>query len=181
MANERPRDRRRDLATFEPAFTEPTTEERVFSVLVQEADPFSVADVVDRVDCSKDTARKYLDWFAELGVAEKLRGRPRQYVRNEEYFEWRYASRLADDHTLAELRDEVADLENRLETIRERYDAVDPVRVDAVEAAAANDLSVEEVWDDLTTWAGLEDEVRLHDRARQLLADRDAGREANAD
>lgn len=181
MANGRPSDRLADAENLEPAFSEPTTEERVFGVLVQSTDPLRVADVVEQVDCSKDTARKYLEWFAELGVATKHSGRPVQYERNDEYFEWRYVSRLADEHTLAELKETIVDLQNRLDAFRDQYDADDPASVDATAVVEAQDRSIKEVWDELTTWASLEEELRLHDRARRLLADRGEGREASAD
>lgn len=179
--NGEPPDRSLDLEDLEPAFAEPTTEEEVYAVLVGSTDPLSVTEVVEQVGCSKDTARKYLEWFTELGLARKHPGRPVRYERNEEYFEWRYVSRLADEHTLAELKDAVVDLQNRRETFRERYDADDPASVDATEAAEAHELSIETVWDDLTTWASLEEEIRLHDRARRRLLDRGEGTEASAD
>ena len=170
-----------NLDGIEPAFSEPTTEEQVFSVLVQSTEPLRVSDVVEQVACSKDTARKYLEWFTELGIATKHSGRPVQYERNDEYFEWRYVSRLADEHTLVELRETVVGLRDRLDTFRDRYDADDPASVDATAAAEEHDRPIEEVWDDLTTWASLREEIRLHDRARQLLTDRGDGHEASAD
>lgn len=169
------------LEGIEPAFSEPTTEEQVFAVLVGSTEPLRVADVVGEVGCSKDTARKYLDWFTELGVARKRSGRPVRYERNEEYFEWRYVSRLADEHTLAELRETVVGLRDRLETFRDRYGADDPASIDTIEAADEHDRPVEDVWDELTTWASLSEEIRLHDRARQLLTDRGDGHGASAD
>lgn len=166
---------------LKPAFSDPSTEERIYSVLVGSTEPLRVADVVAEVGCSKDTARKYLDWFAELGVAVKHEGRPVRFERNAEYFEWRYVSRLADTHSMAQLGEQLGDLQERLETFRERYDADDPAQVDLQAAADARDEPLKAVWDDLTTWAGLEDEIRCHDRARQRLLDRRDQRDARAD
>jgi hypothetical protein len=150
----------------------PSIEERVYSFLVQDADGVSAPDVAARLSCSADTARKYLEWFAELGVATRREGRPVVYERNAAYFEWRYVSELADAHSLAELRANVLDVRERLGALRDRYDADDPAGVDVVEAAERLGIDVEEAWDDLSAWASLEEELRLQDRARRRLSDR---------
>lgn len=104
-----------------------------------------------------------------------------QYERNAEYFEWRYVNHLADEHSMAALKEHLSDLRTRRETFRDRYGADDPAQVDLQTAADAHDTPLEAVWDDLTTWAGLADEIRLHDRARQLLHDRRERRRTLAD
>jgi len=96
-------------------------------------------------------------------------GRPASYERNESYFEWRYVTRLAESHTLAELEDNVLDLRDRLETYRNRYDAERPEAVDLATDVQDLDRDIEDVWDDLTAWASIEEELRLHERARQTL------------
>lgn len=181
MSDDSPPDAPPDLAPLEPAFSDQSTEERVYSVLVQSTEVLRVSDVVEELGCSKDTARKYLDWFAELGIAVKHDGRPVQYERNEEYFEWRYVSHLVDTHSLEEIKENVIEMRDLLETFRSRYDAEHPSGVDLREATAARDAPLEEVWDDFTTWAGLESEIRLHDRARQRFSDRDESSWVSAD
>lgn len=44
--------------------------------------------------------------------------------------------------------------------------------VDLGEAAERLDRDLETVWDELSTWAGLEDELRLHDRSRRRKSER---------
>lgn len=61
MSDENASDQPPDLDALEPAFSDASTEERIYGVLVQSTEPLRVADVVADVDCSKDTARKYLD------------------------------------------------------------------------------------------------------------------------
>ena len=156
----------------------PSIEERIYALLVQTTDGVSAPDVAAQLSCSTDTARKYLNWFTELGVASKRGGRPVTYERNTEYFEWRYVSELTDTHSLEELRENVVSIRDRLETYRDRYNADNPAHIDVVEAANRLDVSLEDAWDDLSTWAGLEAELRLHDRARRRLHDR---AEASAD
>ena len=70
---------------------------------------------------------------------------------------------------MAELRENVVELRGRLETYRKRYDAEGPDAVDLAVEVQDLDRDVEEVWDDLTTWASIQDELRLHERARQRL------------
>lgn len=158
---------------LESAFAEaPSIEERIYHLLVGSTDALSATDVAEELSCSVDTSRKYLNWFAELGVATRRDGRPARYERNTEYFEWLYVSELADGHTLEELGANVLDIRERIETLRDCYDAEDPASVDLREAAERLDLDLEAVWDDLSTWAGLEDELRLHDRARRRKSER---------
>lgn len=157
---------------------DPSIEERVYSLLVETTEGVTAPAVADRLSCSKDTARKYLDWFAELGIAIKHDGRPVQYERNAEYFEWRYVNELANTHSLDDLRENVVEIQERIESFRDRYDATDPASIDVLEAADRLDVAIEDAWDDVSTWVSLEDELRLHDRARRRLSDRAP---ANAD
>lgn len=159
-------------ASLEPSFANPSTEERVYSLLVGSSEAWSAPAVADALECSPDTARKYLEWFAELGILSGSDGRPRTYQRNEAYFEWRYVQQLTETHTLVELRENVSDLRERLETYRERYGEESPSAVDALREGQLSGEDVEVVWDDLSAWAGIEEELRLHERARQQLLDR---------
>lgn len=81
---------------------------------------------------------------------------------------------LADTRSLADLREDVIEIQDRLETFRDRYDAADPASVDVIEAADRLGVDIETAWDDLSAWASLEAELRLHDRARRQLSERAA-------
>lgn len=164
---------------LESVFSEdPSIEERIYSRLVETREGVTARSVAEALSCSTDTARKYLNWFAELGIAVKHEGRPVQYERNSDYFEWRYVTELAATHTLDELRENVIEIEERIESYRDRYDATDPATIDVVEAATRLDVAIEDAWDDLSAWVSLRDELRLYDRARRRLSDRAT---ANAD
>lgn len=156
---------------LDSAFGDDSARERLYSVLVQTRDPTPVAELATGADCHADTARKYLDWFAQLGIATRHEGRPTRYDRNEAYFEWRYVSDLADRHSLADLREHTRTIRERLEAYRERYDAEAPSMVDT-RAVADEDTPIEDVWSDLATWRSLEDELRFSERARQQLTER---------
>jgi Fe2+ or Zn2+ uptake regulation protein len=153
-----------------PAFTDPSVEERIYSLIVQSGEEWSAPAVADELNCSTDTARKYLTWFAELGIVHKHDGRPTTYKRNEDYFEWRYVTQLAEAHTLTELKENVIELREQLETYRERYGVESPDAIDLTDDVQNVDKDIERVWDDLTAWASIEDELRLHERARQRIS-----------
>ena len=157
---------------------EPSIEERIYSFLVGSTEGVTAPSVADELSCSTDTARKYLNWFAELGIAVRHDGRPVQYERNTDYFEWRYVTELAKTHSLDELGTNVVDIQERIDSFQDKYDASDPANIDVFEAAECLDIEIEEAWDDLSTWVSLGDELRLHDRARRRLSDRAT---ANAD
>ena len=169
MAGERTPDAGGRIPDLDPAFGDGSTEERVYRLVVGSDESWTAPNVADGLGCARDTAKKYLEWFAELGVFSRQDGHPAGYERNEAYFEWRYVTRLAESHTVAELRENVVELRGRLETYRKRYDAEGPDAVDLAVEVQDLDRDVEEVWDDLTTWASIQDELRLHERARQRL------------
>lgn len=171
MSQNDPSDERSDVSALEPAFDEPTTEERIYSLVVQSDEAWSAPAVAAELDCSKDTARKYLEWFSKLGIFDRHEGRPVTYERNEAYFEWRYVTQLAESHSLAELRENVTDLRERLASYRETYGADQPSEVDLSDDLQDIEGDVEETWDDLSIWASIEEELRLHERARQYLTD----------
>lgn len=151
---------------LDSAFGDHSARERLYSVLEQTRDPTPVVELATDSDCHADTAQKYLDWFAQLGIATRHEGRPTRYERNEAYFEWCYVSELADRHSLGDFREHVRTIRERLDAYREQYDGEAPSRVDA-RAVADEDTPIEDVWGDIATWLSLEDELRFSERARQ--------------
>lgn len=179
MPTDTPAPGRPPIDSLESVFSEePSIEERIYSLLVETTEGVTAPAVAEQLSCSTDTARKYLNWFSELGIASKHDGRPVQYERNTEYFEWRYVNELANTRSLDTLRERVIEIQERIESFRDRYDVTDPARIDVFDAADRLDMTIADAWDDLSTWASLEDELRLHDRARRRLSDRAT---ANAD
>ena len=179
MPTDTPTPDRPPIDNLESVFSDdPSIEERIYSLLVETTDGVTAPAVADHLSCSKDTARKYLNWFAELGIAVKHEGRPVQYDRNTEYFKWRYVNELANTHSLEDLRENVIEIQEHIESFQARYDATDPASTDVFEAADRLDMGIEETWEDFSTWVSLQDELRLYDRARRRLSDRAP---ANAD
>jgi hypothetical protein len=143
-------------------------EKRVYGTVLGTREPTAARAIAGRADCDPKTARKYLDWFARLGIVREHDGQPRTYERNDAFFEWRYSNELAESHTTEELGERVVELSERAETYRERYDAESPSEVDALAATSGD---VEAVWAELTDWSSVLQELRRHDRARRLSSD----------
>ena len=159
---------------FDSPFDDPPVRERVYHALLTFREPTGVATISDRANCSVDATRSHLNFFAELGPAIKHPGRPERFERNEEYFEWKYVTHLADTNSGTELQQTLVDLKQRRETLANQYDVSSPSDLDQVYLNDHPQLDPEAVWDDLATWVNIDDEIRLHRRARQRLLDRGA-------
>ena len=152
---------------FEDAFGG-DVERRIYGTVLQTRTPTAASVVADSVDCDPKTARKYLEWFAELGVATRHDGHPVTYERNDAYFEWRRIDQLAANHTVEELQKRVRELSARITEYEERYDAGSPAAVDAVAVAETSDeRTIDDVYGDLADWATAREERERSERARQ--------------
>ncbi|PSP76197.1 transcriptional regulator [Halobacteriales archaeon QS_1_68_20] len=159
-----------DLASeWEDVLAGQSTRDRVYGVAVQLYEPTRVRAVAERADVSKETARDYLRWFADVGMVDQVAESPDTFVRNESYFRWRRVQKLRE-LSPEERRERVEHLTEREREFRETYDADGPDAVDAVEHADYAD--VEAVWDDLDEWRTVRRRLRELDRARR---DRDSG------
>lgn len=118
---------------FDPVFEDASAEERVYAVVLQIREPTPVSELTERADCDRATARKYLDWFAELSIVTKYNTQqPVTYERNEAYFEWRRINEIAQEYTIDELRDRVGTIRDRILTYQETYNATTPSTVNAL-------------------------------------------------
>jgi len=157
--------------SFEDPFGGEDVEQRVYGTLLRTREPTTANAIAETVGCDPKTARKYLDWFAELGVATRRDGRPTTYERNDAYFEWRRVNRLAADHSVEELQQRVRELSEELSGYEREYGATTPDEVDALAAAAErSDATIDEVYADLGDWATTRRERRHYERARQQRA-----------
>lgn len=165
---------RDDPPPFDPVFEEASAEERVYAVVLQTREPTPVSELAERADCDRSTARKYLDWFTELSIVTKYDDQqPVTYERNPAYFEWRRINELAEQYTTDELGDRVRKIRDRIQHYQRSYDAPTPGSVDAL--SVSDDETIDSVWADLTDWATKREELRRHDRARQLQMDTEFG------
>lgn len=153
---------------FEDTFRGDDVEQRIYGVILQTRNPSTASAIAERVDCDPKTARKYLGWFADLGIVTRHDGRPATYERNDAYFEWRRINRLATDHTTEELQRRVQELTTTITDYEETYGAVTPADVDVlVVAGASDDRAIDDVYGDLTDWTTARQERERYERARQ--------------
>lgn len=141
-----------------------STRERVYATAVQLHEPTRVRDVANRADVSKETAREYLRWFAEIGMVDRVNESPDEFVRNESYFRWRRIQRL-ESLSPEEREQRLADLSETERAYRERYGTTGPDEVDALEHGDYDDI--EAVWEDLDDWRTVRRRIRELEQARR--------------
>jgi predicted transcriptional regulator len=157
--------------SFEDPFDGGDVERQIYGTVLQTREPTTANAIAETVGCDPKTARKYLRWFAELGIVTERDGRPTTYERNDSYFEWRRVNRLAADHSLDDLQQRVRDLSERIDAYERKYGVSTPEEVDAVAVAETEaDATIDDVYDDLGDWATARRERRYHEQARQQRA-----------
>jgi DNA-binding transcriptional regulator GbsR (MarR family) len=152
---------------FDRPFEGEDTKQRVYGAVLHAREPMTAAEIAERADCSEESARTHLTFYSDLGIVIRHEGRPVRYERNDDYFEWRRVNELAQENTVEELQARVSELNERLETYREKYDAETPAEVDVLEF---DPKQVDDVYVDLGDWATVIEERRLHERARRKAA-----------
>jgi len=161
-------DTRRDgPPPFERPFEGEDTKQRVYGAVLHAREPMTAAEIADRADCSAESARTHLSFYADLGIVIPHEGRPVRYERNDDYFQWRRVNRLSQDHTVDELQHRVSELTDRIEAYRREYDAESPADIDVL---AFDADAVDDVYADLGEWATAIEERQLHERARRKVA-----------
>jgi len=160
---------------FDDAFRGDDIEQRIYGTVLQTREPTTARAIAEQVDCDPKTARKYLAWFADLGIVMRHEGQPVTYERNDAYFEWRRVNQLTAEHSVEELQQRVQDLTARITAYEETYEAPTPGDVDAVVVAEASDEQIiDDVYSDLGDWATARQERDYYERARQQRAKTEA-------
>lgn len=139
--------------------------ERMLDVLVQLRDPTTVSTVADRAQCDTETARDYLEWFAEMGMVREIGGRPVQYERNDSYFRWRRIEQIRAEYSDSEIVDALTETLEQLAAYESQFDAGHPGAVSLVDAS--EERTVEEAWHALSEWRTLQRRAALLDAALQ--------------
>jgi DNA-binding transcriptional regulator GbsR (MarR family) len=152
---------------FDSPFGDEDTKQRIYSTVLHARDPMTAAEISERANCSEESARTHLSFYADLGIVIRHEGRPVRYERNDDYFEWRRVNELAREHTVEELQTRVSALTDRIEAYRDTYGADSPAEVDVLEFDADQ---VDEVYVELGDWATAVEERRVHERARRKAA-----------
>ena len=164
MSREAPTDGPGLAEEWEVAVHGQSTRDRVYAVALQLYEPTRVAEVAERADVSKETARDYCKWFAELGLIEQTERSPDAFARNEAYFRWRRIQRL-QARSVDGLAEELRQLVDSERIYRDRYDADAPGEVDALDHVDYDD--VESVWMDLQEWRTIQRRIRELEEARR--------------
>jgi DNA-binding transcriptional regulator GbsR (MarR family) len=152
---------------FDRPFEDEDTKERVYGAVLHARDPMTAAEIAERADCSAESARTHLSFYADLGIVVRHDGRPVRYERNDDYFEWRRVSELARENTIEELQARVSELTERIEEYRNEYGTESPAEVNVLEFDAEQ---IDDVYVELGDWATAIEERRLHERARRKAA-----------
>ncbi|NKE38103.1 transcriptional regulator [Natronococcus sp. JC468] len=160
-------DARRDGSPpFDRPFEGEDTKQRVYGAVLHAREPMTAAEIAKRADCSAESARTHLSFYADLGIVIRHEGRPVRYERNDDYFEWRRVNELAQGNTVDELQARVSELTDQIAEYRDDYDVDSPAEVDVLEFDAER---VDEVYTELGDWATVIEERRLHERARRKV------------
>ncbi len=159
--------RRNGPPPFDRPFEGEDTKQRVYGAVLHARDPMTAAEIAERADCSEESARTHLSFYADLGIVICHEGRPVRYERNDDYFEWRRVNELARKNTIDELQARVSELTDQIEEYRDGYGANSPGKVNVLEFDAER---VDDVYVELGDWATLIAERRLHERARKKIA-----------
>jgi DNA-binding transcriptional regulator GbsR (MarR family) len=152
---------------FDRPFEGEDTKQRVYGAVLHARDPMKAAEIAERANCSTESARTHLSFYADLGIVIRHEGRPVRYERNEDYFEWRRVNELARENSVDELQTRVSELTDRIAEYRDEYGADSPAEVDVLEFDAER---IDDVYIELGDWATAIEERSLHERARRKVA-----------
>lgn len=156
---------------FDRPFENEDTKQRVYGAVLHAREPMTAAQIAEQADCSEESARTHLSFYAALGIVILHEGRPVRYERNDDYFEWRRLNEVAREHTIEELQARVSELTEQIEEYRDEYGVDSPAELNVLEFDPER---VDDVYVDLSDWATIIEERRLHERARRKVADQTA-------
>jgi len=123
---------------FEDPFDGDDVEQRIYGTILQTREPTTASAVAERAECDSKTARKYLDWFTDLGIVTRHDGHPATFERNDAYFEWRRIDQLATENSLEDIRERVRELSARIADYESKFETESPEALDAVAVADAH-------------------------------------------
>jgi len=149
----------------EQLFEGQSTKERMLDVIMQLRDPTKVATIAERAGCDTETARNYLEWFADLGLVQKHTGRPARYERNESFLRWRRIEQIRQQYSDEEIVDELREVMDGIQAYQDQFGVEASGQVSLQEAS--KETTVEDAWEALSEWQTLEQRADLLDAARR--------------
>jgi hypothetical protein len=147
-----------------------TVKERIYETALTLREPTTVATVAERADCTPESARRHLLWFAEIGIIEPVgEGQPAQFQRNHAYFRWKRANEARRTHSSDELATRLDTLLERDRTYQEKYGVTDPTQVSALDSAEPGDHdALEAIRSDINDWLTVREDQRVLEDAQRL-------------
>jgi predicted transcriptional regulator len=139
------------------------TRDDFLDVALQLREPSPVSEIAERADRGKDSAREYMRFFEEMGVVEKAATNPEQYQVNRDYLEWRQIRRITEEYGPDEIAGMLSEVVDRIEELREEFEADSPEKVSVSNHAEEHEEDVEEVWQKVSEWKTLRKQRRLLD------------------
>ncbi|QAY18906.1 DUF7342 family protein [Halorubrum ezzemoulense] len=141
------------------------TRDDFFDAVLGLNDPATAGEVAERAGHGVDAAREYLDWFERMGIVTKVTDSPATYERNQEYLNWRRVQTLRREYATEELLDLLQSESERADALAAEFDAESPTGISITQYAAASDQSIEDVWEQLSSWETARRRVFLLERA----------------
>ncbi|HET7323831.1 MAG TPA: hypothetical protein VFJ06_05820 [Halococcus sp.] len=147
-----------------------TVKERIYETALTLREPTTVSVIADRTDCTPESARRHLLWFADIGIIEPVgEGQPAQFQRNPAYFRWKRANEARRAHSGDEIATRLETLLERDHAYQEKYDVAGPTQVSAFDIAEPDDHdALEAIWTDINDWLTIREDQRVLEHAQRL-------------
>lgn len=126
-------------------------------------------EIASTANCAENSAKKHLERLAEMGLVERdSRVELPRYRRNDTYFEWREASRIADDLSKDKIVERVGELESRVADFEDQFGTDDPSTVSLGDQSS--DQSVHAWLKEISEWQSIERDIHLYELAFHLAS-----------
>ncbi len=142
---------------------------RVYYAILGVSEFTHYPQIAEVADCSPNSAKKHLDRLVEMGLVNRQPNRGLAcYRRNDAYFEWRDASRIADELTTDEITERVDSLESRKAEYEARFNDDNPAAVSAFEQS--DHETTHKRLQSLAEWQSLNRDLQLYELAFRIAA-----------
>jgi len=140
---------------------------RVYSAILGISEYTRIDPIAEVASCSPNSAKKHLNRLVDIGVVNK---KPETtaawYKRNDCYFEWRDASRIAADLSTKQIIDRVGHLESEKSEYEERFNCENPAAVSM--SGQSHHETTHERLKALSQWGSLDTTIQLYEIAYRL-------------
>ena len=151
------------------------TRDDFFDAVLGLDEPATASEVADLAGRGVDAAREYLEWFEQLGIVTQVTDSPATYRRNQEYLNWRRIQRLREEYSDDELLTFLKEETERSDSLSKRFEVASPESVSITAHAFETGQSIENVWEDVSTWKATRRRITLLERALTTGSDGTVG------